>query len=246
MKNKSVIVFDMDETLGFFSEFSVLWYSVKNILNIKKTQEIECFIKLLDLYPELIRPNIFKILKYLVKEKNTHKFDIMIYTNNQGGKEWVNLLAKYFESKIQGLKFNKIIYAFKIDGKIIEPNRTSHIKKFSDFIKTTKMPRNVKVCFIDDVHFPEMETNNVFYIHIKPYTYHISNNLYLSRIKRKNIYNLTQDNVDKLNNSLKEQLNIHLSMSNNIIEEKNKHEQDVDIIVSKQILVCIEDFINNL
>jgi len=245
MKNKSVIVFDMDETLGFFSEFAILWFSIKSLLNIKKSQENSYFFKLLDLYPELIRPNILNILNFIAENKKKYNFDIMIYTNNQGGKEWVNLIVKYFETKIDNLKFNKIIYAFKIDGKIIEPTRTSHIKKYSDFIKTTKMPKNTKICFIDDVHFPEMENDNVIYIHIKPYIYHFKTKLFLSRLKKSKIFNISNDNMQKIISSLENQLNLHF-ISNDIIDEKTKEEQDIDNVVSKQILICIEDFVKNL
>ena len=49
--------------------------------------------------------------------------------------------------------------------------RTSHYKSIKDLINCTKLPEKTKILFIDDQHHPEMEGNNVVYLHIKPYVY---------------------------------------------------------------------------
>jgi hypothetical protein len=167
-----VIVFDLDETLGYFQDFGILW----NSLQIKYSDEVnfdnKLFNSLLNLYPELLRPNIINILEMIVKnqkQSDVCPFLLMIYTNNNGGKDWVNLIIKYFESEVTGLQFNRIINAFKINDKIIEPTRTGHDKKYSDFLRTTKMPKKTRICFIDDVFHPLMENDNIVYIHNNGY-----------------------------------------------------------------------------
>jgi len=244
-----VIVFDLDETLGYFQEFGILW----NSLQIKYSNQInfdnKLFNSLLDLYPELLRPNIINILDMIAKKQNNKAFQpllLMIYTNNNGGKKWVNLITKYFESKVCNLHFDKIINAFKIDDKIIEPERTGYEKKHSDFLRTTKLSKDTKICFIDDTYHPQMEHDNIVYLHIKAYTYNLSVNIFLNRLKKHEIFgkkgfiddstlellkfNLDYRNISNKNGSKK--------------EKKDQLEQKVDTIVSKQILCFLQEFIS--
>ena len=85
----------------------------------------------------------------------------MIYTNNQGPKEWAEQLRNYFEDIIGECVFDRIIAAFKINGKIIEPWRTSHEKSVDDLISCTQISPDTQICFIDDQHHPRMEHENV-------------------------------------------------------------------------------------
>ena len=86
--NPKVVVFDLDETLGYFVEFGIFWDSLKEYINqnnINCNIDQHLFNKLLDLYPEFLRPNIITILQYLKKKKLSNKCSkLMIYTNNQG------------------------------------------------------------------------------------------------------------------------------------------------------------------
>ena len=41
----------------------------------------------------------------------------MIYTNNQGPKEWTQMIKHYIETRLEYNLFDKIIGAFKIKGK---------------------------------------------------------------------------------------------------------------------------------
>ena len=71
-----VVVFDMDETLGYFIQFSYFWENLKVYFNeqnnaVKLKQLEDNFNKILGLYPEYIRPNISSVLKYL-----KHKVEI--------------------------------------------------------------------------------------------------------------------------------------------------------------------------
>ena len=99
-----IVVFDLDETLGYFTQFSIFWDCLQNFVyeNYNFILSQNDFNDILDLYPEFVRPNIFTILNYLKNKKTTFCCNkIMIYTNNSGSKEWANHIKSYFESKIK-------------------------------------------------------------------------------------------------------------------------------------------------
>ena len=94
-----VVVFDLDETLGYFFELGIFWELLINYFSKNKINKIELsqdsFNELLNLFPEFLRPNIFSILNYLKYKKTKNECShVMIYTNNQGPKQWVNTFMK--------------------------------------------------------------------------------------------------------------------------------------------------------
>ena len=99
-----VVVFDLDETLGYFVEFGIFWEALQEYfkyININY-QLSQCdFNVLFNLYPEFQRPKIMKILHYLKNRKQTECCDkIMIYTNNQGPMIWANYIKNYYDAKL--------------------------------------------------------------------------------------------------------------------------------------------------
>ena len=70
-----VVVFDLDETLGYYTEFGMFWDALNAFITNNKTKETntiinqDIFNKVLDLYPEFHRPNILQILNYLKQKK---------------------------------------------------------------------------------------------------------------------------------------------------------------------------------
>ena len=237
-----IVVFDLDETLGYFVEFGIFWDCLNRYLsksNSVLTQED--FNEILDLYPEFLRPDIMKILFYLKNKKETYCCDkLMIYTNNQGQPSWVNQLKKYFETKIDFPLFDQIIAAFKINGKRIEICRTSHDKSYHDFIKCTKLPLNAEICFIDDNYFPDMHNKNVYYINLKPFVYDIEFDkmieIFLSSHAGKQIVKKEEwGNFEKF---MKNEFKLY----NYTCLQKNPDEYKIDAIISKQILIHLNEF----
>jgi len=225
-----IVVFDLDETLGYFSEFGMFWSAI----GLKTQQE---FNDTLDLYPEFIRPDIINVLLFLMQKKRTnHCNHIMIYTNNQGPKEWAILIKSYFEYKTGGVIFDKIIAAFKVNGKQIEFGRTTHNKTHQDFIKCTKVPKNSQICFLDDVYHPEMKNNNVYYINIKPYVHDLPYETLIERYINKHPTNNTPSFISHCTK--------HLSRYNHTFIDKNQEEYEIDKILTKQILHHIRLFFN--
>lgn len=178
---KKTIVFDMDETLGHFAELNMFWTSLKEYLYIKnlshhiidKRQETT-FFQLLDIYPEFLRPNILSILKYLRTKQEQGDVDkVMIYTNNNGPKEWVLSIRNYFNTKLGYPIFDNVIAAFMVNGKIIEPKRTTFFKTYDDLVNCARLSRHAEVCFIDDQYHPHMINDKVYYIYTQPYVIRI-------------------------------------------------------------------------
>ena len=236
-----VVVFDLDETLGYFVELGVFWDCLKinNKKNIAMNEEV--FHEVFDLYPEFIRPNIIEILKYLKERKKTlccHQ--LMIYTNNQGPAQWANQILSYFESKIHARLFDKIIAAFKINGKRVELSRTTHNKTFDDFMNCTKLPPNTEIFFLDDVYHPEMCNKNVYYINIKPYVHSLSIDVMIARFIGSNIgtrFIERKGAMDFQENMKKCMVKYKLE-----ITEKNENEYNVDKILGKKIMNHLQDF----
>ena len=79
MKPK-VVAFDVDETLGNFSQFSYFGHTLGQYFN-KPDIMYRYFNDLVDLYPEIVRPNMVRILDYIRKKKNAGICSkVMIYT----------------------------------------------------------------------------------------------------------------------------------------------------------------------
>ena len=233
---KKVVVFDLDETLGYFGEFGRFCILLDEYYkNTDKSYSI--FNELMDLYPEFVRPSMFTILKFLLQKKKEGKCQaIMIYTNNTGERKWVEHIKGYFEHKLNSKIFEQIISAFKVNGKIVEINRTSYDKSIDDFFRCTKLPPDIEICFIDDLFHPKMKNDNVYYIHVREYKYILPSDELINRFLNSPISNdiVNKEDFRKFSK---------IKLKYNVLE-KSKNENDIDIIVSKKMLEHIKDFFN--
>ena len=191
------------------------------------------FNSILDLYPEFLRPNIIIILNYLKNKKEKNHCDkLMIYTNNQGPLEWANYIMNYFENKINYKIFDQIIAAFKVKGKRVELCRTTHMKTHSDLIKCTKLPEETQICFLDDVYYPDMSNDKIYYINVKPYIYDLDFNEMTKRFINSDILGLKELDFTYCKEFILE----FMKKYNYIYVRKNNESQNVDKIISKKIL----------
>lgn len=233
-----IIVFDLDETLGYFTQFGIFWDCLNeyfNQLNNPLTQAD--FNNILDLYPEFLRPNIIDILVYLKDKKLTNCCNkIMIYTNNQGPKEWCEHIIRYFENKINYKLFDQIIAAFKVNGEKVELCRTTHNKTHKDFIKCTKIPINAQICFLDDKYHHEMSNEHIYYINVKPYYHDLPFNVILERFKKSKLYN---PQVDAKFESI---MMASIKKYHYDCLSKPLNEYNIDVIVSKQMKIHLKLF----
>jgi hypothetical protein len=236
-----IVVFDLDETLGYFTEFGIFWDSLVCYVKSKNKKILtqNDFNDVLDLYPEFLRPNIINILTYLKEKKRDnccHK--MMIYTNNNGPSEWAQNIIRYFEKKINYKLIDQIIAAFKINGEKVEISRTTPYKTHKDFIKCTKLPYNSEICFVDDTFYPEMANENIYYINVKPYYYNLNFYYMLNKFKESEISKKIVDDdfdIEMIKN---------IKLYNYECINKDLNEYKIDKILGKHIISHLQDFFN--
>ena len=204
-KASKVVVFDLDETLGSFSDLFLLWSGIRHYY-----PTFDKFTELLDIFPEFLRYGIISILSFLKQKKNTRECDkIFIYTNNQCAPSWASLITTYLHNKIaiaihptsiennseiEIPLFDKIIGAFiplKKSNKIpvrfesSEQKRTTNKKTYSDLIQCTMLPKNTEICFIDDTEYTKMKHDKIYYIQPKAYFHTLSVSEMIERLQEK-------------------------------------------------------------
>lgn len=248
-----IVVFDMDETLGYFVEFGIFWEALNNYIKYAIETELidekmklvqEDFNQILDLYPEFIRPNIYSILNYLKYKMKEPTFKgVMIYTNNQGPKIWTSFIKNYFESKIHHNLFVRVISAFKINGRHVELCRTTNDKTLNDFIRCSKVPVNTQICFLDDTYYPNMNNDNVYYIKVKPYTYDLSFEILIRRFAESD-FGVRILKIDKLKETFFSFMTSYMSQFHFMYVNKTKEEYEIDKIITKKIMVHLQSFFN--
>lgn len=256
MKNGSdvmrIAVFDMDETLGTFSDLSEFIYTLARILkpihpNPDKVIR-DNFNAIVDLYPEVLRPKIMDTMQFLVKMKRVHKCEhVMIYTNNTGPREWTESIKNYFNYKSGVSLFDRVIGAFKRpNGEPVEVRRTSHDKTYNDLVRCTNLEGNIEVFFVDDRAHPGMHTSNVYVIEVKPYERRIDQSVFIKRFMSSPLYHslgiaTSQTATSKLNRVLENE---------NEKEKKDKlsytdDEREVDALVGETILEKVKWFFDS-
>ena len=212
------IVFDVDETLGYFSQFGAFMDALSFYYKDFSRSHFERFNEILDLYPDFIRTNMVDILKYINHKRIQGTCSGMfIYTNNQGPRTWVQHIAKYFEYKVGNKLFDKIIAAYKVNGKVVEQGRTSQNKTYADLLRITGISTQAEVCFVDDLNHPGMRHSNVLYLNVKPYVNTLSVNEIIRRyldsgvIPAHNIKRFTDtmnERMGSINNNNNKNINI--------------------------------------
>ena len=238
-----IVVFDLDETLGYFTQFGIFWDSLANYLKIKNKNVLtqHNFDDILDLYPEVLRPNIINILNYLKSRKKSNCCNkMMIYTNNTGPREWARHIISYFEGKIRFKLVDQIIAAFKVNGKRVEICRTTQNKTHNDLVKCTKIPVDAEICFMDDSFYPEMEHDNIYYINVKPYYHDLKFDDMIEKFKKSEIGNKLIGNDSEFNNLMNE----HIKLFKYLVVEKDEKEYEVDKVIGKHIVTHLQTFFN--
>ena len=241
-------VFDLDETIGSFSELYILFKCIEYIKTELKLSifdnDKEFLFQLLDLFPEFFRYGIHIIFQYLHEKKNiSDKIRVYIYTNNTCIPiSWTTIIVKYMEERfgVENL-FDNIIRAFKIGNQIVEYNRTTATKTYKDLIRCVHIPVNTELCFIDNIDYPKMKHRHVYYIQPKPYYHYVNRSEIIDRFIKSQSGILMQSLVqDKLENRI---LNWY-NKNDYILHEyvKTKEEFETDIILSKKIMYHIKNF----
>ena len=248
-KNKKVIVFDLDETIGSFGELYILWNILQNYGG-----NYHLFDELLDLYPEFLRHGILNILEFLYHKKTSGECSrIFIYTNNQCRNvssilslsesdsnlehfSWVQLICVYLKKKI-GAKtdiFDKIIGAFKIDGQIVEFSRTTTHKTLGDFGRCAVIPKGTEICFIDNTYYPNMVCDRVYYIKPLSYTHCLPPSEIINRFSNSALYKDLDKSIDPDLDSC-----LQRAFQNKRVNDSNL---ETDLAISQKLMYYLKEF----
>jgi hypothetical protein len=100
------------------------------------------------------------------------------------------------------------------------------------------MPSNTEICFLDDVFYPDMNNEKIYYINLKPYIYDIELDIMIDRFLKSNIC-IIQDPI-----LCKTQFLKNTEKYNYIYTEKSNMEYSVDKVISKKILHHLHTFFN--
>ena len=204
-KRPKVVVFDVDETLGCFSQFGIFFEALGEYFNNTNIGYLH-FNKLIDLYPEVFRTNIIRILEYIRKKKQGGICSkVMIYTNNQGPAKWVQHIRGYLEKKLAEAAtaaalttpavtaplFDRIIGGFKIsnaNNELEQLQRATQEKTVNDFLRCSRLSANIEICFLDDLLHQKMVDEKVYYIRLQSYNSYIPFEQYVMRFINSKLY----------------------------------------------------------
>jgi hypothetical protein len=234
---KKTIVFDLDETLGQFTDLHVVYKTVVKLLHRDLSQSE--FNSLMDLYPEFLRPGIITILEFLYHKKTQNAFyRLFLYTNNQCSGNWIKYIIYYLHLRIGALEnplFEEPICAFKIRDKVVELRRTSNVKSYSDLIQCIMLPsEKTEICFIDNTYYEKMCNDSVYYILPQSYYHSLKKNDIINRlIKNINIFTSSIGSVALYNL-------LEISLCEN---EYDKTSRETDIYITKKIMFHVREFL---
>tara|TARA_B100000282_G_scaffold293323_1_gene268442 strand:+ start:932 stop:1681 length:750 start_codon:yes stop_codon:yes gene_type:complete len=231
------IVFDLDHTIGDFLLIGILW---KFLCHVNCSLNQSDFNNICEIFPEIFRPNIFTIFKYLCKRKNLNKnIKLIIYSNNQAGKSWINMINEYINYKINDKVFDFIIGPYKLKNEIVEKCRHCNEKTYEDVINCCGISDKAEILFLDDLHHPKMEHNKVFYINIKKYNNKNKTREIIDRFMTANKYSslFSKHEIGKLFVRYIKKINKDI--------EKTEKELELDKVITKAIMNHILNFLNN-
>ena len=172
-----LFVFDLDETLGQFGELSVICGALEEYYSRKFSQN--AYFQIFDKFPEYFRP--FDYLHYIKQHKGEYD-RVIIYTNNSGGWIWPTLIKDYINYKLGTNLIDQVIPINKIDGKVIEPRRTTFDKTWGDLVRCANIHQDMKILFVDNLYHPKMVHENVYYVHCLDYKASLPNAVIQNRL----------------------------------------------------------------
>ena len=277
-RKPKVVVFDVDETFGNFAQFGIFCAVLDEYY--KTDISYKHFNDLVEIFPEIFRPNIIRILDYIRKKKDIGVCSkVMIYTNNQGPDKWVQHIRDYLEMKLREKTlasatasslaiipplFDHIIGGFKPrngsgNGGVAlrYPERTTGEKTVSEFLRCSRLPPDIEICFLDDILHERMVDEKVYYIKLQGYHSYIPFEHYVLRFLGsklyKNVFEPLKPLLGSISPTMKKQV-ITIELQNLLVKRANQAQYDarkhhnkmnpreIDEIISKYILYHLQQF----
>jgi len=190
-KINRIVVFDFDETIGYFSDLYILWNGYKEWMNYHHAPPEDAytddffFYKMLDVFPEFFRSGIWEIFNYLVLKKKENQYkSFYIYTNNNCEENWVNLVVSYIHLRLNYELVNKIVWGHRSAPSALSQHKTKtritspRLKSYSDFMRRIESDGSLNsktdLFFADDAFHKYMVHKRVYYIKPFPYRHSLS------------------------------------------------------------------------
>jgi len=179
------VVFDLDETLGYFTELSIIWNCLQTVMNLHTQKQ---FHKLCEVFErDFFRPGIFRTMSYL--RDNRHRVKVVLYTNNTGSMTWLKMILSYMENKVGAPGLFETIVPGYIPHGPANQMRSSYNKTYEEIRRCANIPANAKVIFFDDQEHPGMLNKNVTYIKVKPHKCSLTANYIINKLG----YNISEN-----------------------------------------------------
>jgi hypothetical protein len=112
------------------------------------------------------------------------------------------------------------------------------MKTHNDLLNCTSIPEETQICFLDDVFYPGMSNEKIYYINIKPYIYNLKFEEMINRLETSGILGVEST-------SCRDYILSILKKYSYIYEGKTHAAQNIDQILSKQILNHLHLFFNS-
>lgn len=159
----TIVVFDLDETLGDFSIVSQLWPH-----DVVEKENFATFCHFMNKNAQCYSPLINHLPQLVAARERGDISAIVIYTNNNGHSSWANAIAGHIGVMIGQRVFDAVICGYK---PTLGSNqcRSSHKKTYSDLCRCLNVGENTKIIFIDDQEHNGMRHPNVNYIRTTPF-----------------------------------------------------------------------------
>jgi hypothetical protein len=180
---KKLVVFDLDETIGDFYMFYYFWkflcaqyeYTPESLLETDRLQRQTTINQIMKLYPEIFRPGIFIILRYLLFKKRSGQLSVMwLYTNNTLSPQYPTLIKNFIHNEIDCDIIDNIVSAFSIKGRRVDERRMLAEKEYDDFIHCIDFGEDLDICFVDNNLHEGMIHCQVFYLKVNTYRHNLS------------------------------------------------------------------------
>jgi len=161
------VVFDFDETIGYFEQI------IEMIKHTKKISKIEVF-DLFTLFPLVFRTNIFDIFHFIVRLKKEKKIKSVILYSNNNNDVFIDYVISFIHKKLNYILFDLSISLNQTHNK---NKNLLDLLNYSNGLLTKKS----SIFFVDDKEYDDMKMVKS-YIKCESYKYVYSNSIIKNKL----------------------------------------------------------------
>ena len=197
------IVFDFDETIGYFEQIIEIIMHKKTKTDVTKDVVFELF----TLFPLVFRTNIFDIFHYIVRLKKERKIKSVILYSSNNNDIFIGYVLSFIHKKLNYTLFDTSIS--------LNQTHTKN-KNITDLLKYSNgLTKKSSIFFIDDKEHNEMKCIK-YYIKCESYKYIYTNNTIQEKL---NINQTIENNITKINEKNKITQSVYSAISKEIMSK---------------------------